>query len=129
MDVYTEEEVASEAEEPLEAIVRTSSGVASKRLTSTINSSSGEKSKIVAGLLGILLGFGSHKLYLGITTPGIIMLILTAGGFAAMGFTCCLSGFLAAAVQIVGLVEGIIYLTKSDAEFYRIYVQGKKPWF
>ena len=106
-----------------------SRGGASKRLPSTSNSSNEEKNKMVAGLLGILLGFGSHKLYLGITTPGIIMLIFTAGGFAAMGFTCCLSGFLAGAFQIVGLIEGIIYITKSDADFYRIYVQGKKPWF
>jgi len=30
---------------------------------------------------------------------------------------------------IIGLIEGIIYLTKSDAEFNSTYVSGKKGWF
>jgi hypothetical protein len=30
---------------------------------------------------------------------------------------------------IIGLIEGIMYLTKSDEEFDRIYIQGKKTWF
>ena len=30
---------------------------------------------------------------------------------------------------IIGLIEGIIYLTKSDEDFSRIYVQNKKGWF
>jgi hypothetical protein len=30
---------------------------------------------------------------------------------------------------IIGLIEGIIYLLKSDEEFYATYVQGKKKWF
>ncbi|WP_238567166.1 hypothetical protein [Jejuia pallidilutea] len=30
---------------------------------------------------------------------------------------------------LIGLVEGIIYLTKSDADFYNTYQVGKKPWF
>ena len=30
---------------------------------------------------------------------------------------------------IIGLIEGIIYLTKSDEEFYNTYQVGKKPWF
>jgi hypothetical protein len=29
----------------------------------------------------------------------------------------------------IGLIEGILYLTKSDEEFYRTYVLGKKEWF
>ncbi|MEX0716039.1 MAG: hypothetical protein WD066_05605 [Planctomycetaceae bacterium] len=29
----------------------------------------------------------------------------------------------------IGLVEGIIYLTKSDEEFYQTYIVGKKEWF
>jgi len=72
--------------------------------------------KLVAGLLGILLGgFGVHKFYLGMTTPGIIQLVITL-------VTC---GF----GSIVGLIEGIIYLTKSDADFYQLYVVEKKQWF
>jgi hypothetical protein len=30
---------------------------------------------------------------------------------------------------VLGLIEGIIYLTKSDEEFYNTYQVGKKPWF
>ncbi|NNC62181.1 MAG: hypothetical protein HKO11_07575, partial [Eudoraea sp.] len=30
---------------------------------------------------------------------------------------------------LIGLIEGIIYLTKSDEEFYNTYQVGKKPWF
>ena len=33
------------------------------------------------------------------------------------------------AMAIIGLVEGIMYLTKSDEEFVATYVDGKKPWF
>lgn len=77
---------------------------------------SGENKKMVAGILGILLGgFGVHKFYLGYTKEGIIQLILT--------FVTC------GAASIVGLIEGIIYLTKSDEEFYQTYQVGKKPWF
>jgi hypothetical protein len=31
--------------------------------------------------------------------------------------------------HLSGLVEGIIYLTKTDEEFYRLYIAGKKEWF
>ena len=77
------------------------------------------KSKLVAGLLGLFLGeFGVHKFYLGYTTEGIIMLLVTL----------LTGGLLAVVVWAVGIVEGIIYLTKSDGEFHEIYVQGKKGW-
>jgi TM2 domain-containing membrane protein YozV len=76
--------------------------------------------KIAAGLCAILLGsFGIHKFILGMPTPGIIMLLITL-------LTC---GIGAAATSIIGLIEGIIYLTKSDQEFYETYVIGKKEWF
>jgi hypothetical protein len=38
-------------------------------------------------------------------------------------------GFLAGIMSIVGLVEGILYLTKTDQEFEAMYVTGQKPWF
>ncbi|ALJ05350.1 hypothetical protein APS56_09520 [Pseudalgibacter alginicilyticus] len=82
----------------------------------TFDSVSGENKKILAGVLGILFGgFGVHKFVLGYTKEGIIQLIATI-------VTC---GF----ASIIGLIEGIIYLTKSDAEFYATYQVGKKPWF
>ena len=33
------------------------------------------------------------------------------------------------AMQVIGLAEGIIYLTKSDGEFYQTYAIQKKDWF
>jgi TM2 domain-containing membrane protein YozV len=82
----------------------------------TSGSSSDASKKVAAGICGILLGaFGVHKFVLGYTTEGIIMLI-------AFIPSCGLTG-------IVGLVEGIIYLTKSDEEFVETYVKNKKGWF
>lgn len=72
--------------------------------------------KLVAGLLGILLGgFGVHKFYLGMTTAGIIQLVIGV-------VTCGIGG-------IIGLIEGIIYLTKTDQDFYQQYIVEKKQWF
>jgi len=62
---------------------------------------------------------GVHKFILGLTTPGIIMVLVTL-------LTC---GFGAAVMGIIGLVEGIIYLTKSEEEFYQRYIVDKQGWF
>ena len=88
------------------------------------NKPPGADKKIAAGLCGILLGgLGIHKFILGYTTEGIIMLAVSlVGGF----FTC---GIASAVVYVIGVVEGIMYLTKSDEEFVQTYVIGKKPWF
>lgn len=97
--------------------------------------------KLIAGLLGIILGsLGIHKFYLGLTTPGVVMLgvnigawvlaillgILTLG--AGLIVTVPLAALVSGAIGLLGLVEGILYLTKSDADFQRDYVLGKKPW-
>jgi len=76
--------------------------------------------KVAAGVCGILLGaFGVHKFILGMTKPGLIMLLITV-------LTCGVGG---AVTSIIGLIEGIIYLTKSDHEFCQTYVVEKKEWF
>ena len=89
-----------------------------------MSSSDANSKKIAAGVCGILLGaFGVHKFILGYTTPAIIMLVVSlVGGL----FTC---GMASAVMGIIGLVEGIIYLTKSDEEFHTIYMANEKPWF
>ena len=38
-------------------------------------------------------------------------------------------GLAAAVVWVIAIVEGIIYLTKPQADFYRIYVLNKREWF
>lgn len=68
--------------------------------------SAGSKSKIAAGLFAIFLGgFGVHKFYLGKVGMGILYLLFCWTFIPA----------------IVSLIEGIIYLTKSDADFARQY--------
>ncbi len=85
--------------------------------------------KIAAGLCGILLGaFGVHKFILGYSGTGGLMLAISL--CSLLGIFCCfLSVFGYFAMHVIGLVEGIIYLTKSDEEFVRIYVDGRKEWF
>ena len=83
----------------------------------------GEKSKIVAGLLGIFLGgLGLHKFYLGCKDEGLIMLGVWFIGWFIYGFPSVIVG-------LIGFIEGIIYLFKSDEEFYNTYVANKKCWF
>lgn len=91
--------------------------------------------KVMAGVFGLLLGgFGIHKFIIGATVPGIIMLAVTllgtclfvGVGWALIGLPC---GFGPAAMGVIGFVEGILYLTKSDEDFNRIYLVGKRGWF
>jgi TM2 domain-containing membrane protein YozV len=84
--------------------------------------------KIPAGICGILLGsLGIHKFILGYTGAGLVMLLVS---IVAPIVTCFTFGFLGTFVMsIIGLIEGIIYLCKSDEEFVRTYVDGRKEWF
>ncbi len=89
---------------------------------------SGENKKLLAGLLAIFVGYlGVHKFILGYNKEGFILL----GGFLVGILTYCfiIGIFIILAVGVVALIEGILYLTKSDEEFYQTYQVGKKPWF
>lgn len=82
------------------------------------------KSHVVAGLLAIFLGvFGVHKFYLGYNQAGFVMLTVTVLGSL---FTL---GLAAPVMQVIALIEGVIYLAKSQAEFDMVYVSGKRDWF
>ena len=82
------------------------------------------KSKIAAGLLAIFLGsLGIHKFYLGYSGAGIVMLLVT------LLASIVTLGLAAAIMSLIALIEGIIYLTKTDEQFYYTYVAGKKSWF
>ena len=76
-----------------------------------------ESKRVLAGVLGILLGcIGAHRFALGDPLGGLLRLLITSLTVGVVG-------------SLLGLVEGILYLSKSDAEFVRIYqVEGKK-WF
>ena len=76
--------------------------------------------KLAAGLLAIFLGsLGVHKFVLGYNTAGLIMLLVTV-------LTCGIAGFV---MGVIGIIEGIIYLTKTQEEFESIYIQNSKEWF
>ena len=76
-----------------------------------------ENKKILAGILAIVLGiFGIHKFILGYTQEEIILIVISIISCGTVS-------------SIIGLIEGIIYLTKSDEEFYQTYQVGKKGWF
>ena len=75
-----------------------------------------ENKRVLAGIFALILGgLGIHKFILGYTQEGIIQLIIGV-------CTCGIGG-------VIGFIEGIIYLTKSDEEFYNIYQANKKGWF
>lgn len=66
----------------------------------------GSKNKVVAALLAFFLGgIGVHKFYLGQMGMGVAYLLLCWTGIPAL----------------IALIEGILYLTKSDDEFAQLY--------
>jgi len=78
--------------------------------------------------LAIFLGsLGVHKFLLGYQKEGFILLGVTIATYV---LSCVGIGLLFVWIPgVIGLVEGILYLTKSDEEFYNTYQANKKPWF
>lgn len=76
-----------------------------------------DNKRLAAGLLAIIAApFGVHKFLLGFVKEGFFWLVLSV---ITMGM---LKAFL-------GIVEGIIYLSKSDREFYSLYQIHHRKWF
>jgi len=76
----------------------------------------GAEKKLVAGLLAIFVApLALHKFYLGYTKEDIIQIIIVF-------CTCFLGGF-------ISIIEGVIYLSKSDEDFVNTYIKNKKGWF
>lgn len=74
--------------------------------------------KILCGLMAIFLGnLGIHKFLLGYTGAGVITLLLNCTG---VGIPI---------MRIITIIEGIMYLTKTDEDFYNTYIANQKQWF
>lgn len=109
-------EFAGDAKEKAKEFAGEAKETASEFVKDASAALGGENKKLVAGILAILLGsLGIHKFILGYQKEGIIQLIAS---FVTCGVAC-----------IIPFIEGIIYLTKSDEEFYNTYQVGKKGWF
>jgi TM2 domain-containing membrane protein YozV len=80
--------------------------------------------RVAAGVCGIFLGgLGIHKFILGMPGTGTLMLLLNLVG----GFLTC--GLASVVMHAIGLIEGILYLTRSDEDFHQVYVVQKRHWF
>ncbi len=83
--------------------------------------SASDKNRIVAALLALFLGhLGVHKFYLGKTNAGIVMLVC-----GTIGWLLILPGVVN---MLIAFIEFVIYLVKSDQDFYRDYVVGDRSW-
>lgn len=86
------------------------------------------KSPIVAGILALFFGgLGVHKFYMGYNSEGVALLAAT---LISVLLSMILIGLIPLMIiSVVVFVEAILYLTKNEAEFHRIYIEGHKPWF
>lgn len=85
--------------------------------------------RVAAGVLGILLGaFGIHKFILGYTSAALVMLLSSLAGLV-LGWCLCVPAIAPSVMGVIGLIEGILYLTKTDEEFLRTYILQRRTWF
>jgi len=99
-----------------------------KEAFDNLSNAGGENKKVLAGILAIILGsLGVHKFILGYQKEGLILLGATVVGYATL--CIAIGAFILMATGIIGLIEGIIYLMKSDEEFHDTYQVNKRPWF
>jgi TM2 domain-containing membrane protein YozV len=81
--------------------------------------------RTTAGLVALLLGIfglgwiGIHKFMMGYKSTGILWIVISL-------VTCFIGG---AVLSVISIVEGIIYLTMTDEQWYQTYIMGRKEWF
>lgn len=72
----------------------------------TIFVSGAMKSKLIAGLLGILLGvFGAHNFYLGYKNKAMTQLLLTVLSFGILSFVSAIWGFIEGVLILIGNIN------------------------
>ena len=111
-------------QQPAEDAVHRDGSVSSRARRAYAAEALRQKDHVAAGLLAIFLGvFGVHKFYLGCNQTGFLMLAVSIiGGIVTFGVA-------ALVIEVIALIEGVIYLTKSQTEFDRIYVLNQRDWF
>ena len=86
--------------------------------------------RLMAGIAGILVGYlGIHKFILGYNKEGLYYLAVNFIVVPIISFITCGSAGVLFAINLIPIIEGVIYLTKSDDEFINTYQVNKKPWF
>lgn len=75
-----------------------------------------QSQRVLCGIMGILFGgIGIHRFILGDVGGGVLRIVISL-------VTCGVG-------SLLGFIEGIIYLTKSDEQFVAEYQVGRKAWF
>ena len=92
-----------------------------------------EKNKWIAAVFAVLLGqWGAHKFYLGHWKLGVLYIAVTATIFAILvasgGSDIAMIGLFGPWAVIL-VVEGVLFAVKSQEDFHRIYVEGRRAMF
>jgi len=87
------------------------------------NSEKRDCNHVIAGLFGIFLGgFGIHKFYMGYQKDGLTYLLTFVFGFILCGIPSVI-------IAVIGIIEGIIYLSSTQQEFERKYILNRHNLF
>ncbi|MGD1873730.1 MAG: TM2 domain-containing protein [Mastigocoleus sp.] len=80
--------------------------------------------QLLGGYCGIIFGgFGLHKFILGYAIEGTVMLAVSIMGLIfAYGIPLLI-------MQLIGLIEGMIYLNKNHEDFINSYFVNRQGWF
>ena len=95
---------------------------ASNALDSVFNNGPSGKSRGIAGLLAILMGWcGLHYFYLNKPTAGIVFLLIAI-------LSC---GILATVTSVVSIIQGVLFFTSTEQEFEQkwVYSPSNFPLF
>ena len=95
---------------------------ASNALDSVFNNGPSGKSRGIAGLLAILMGWcGLHYFYLNKPTAGIVFLLIAI-------LSC---GILATVTSVVSIIQGVLFFTSTQQEFEQkwVYSPSNFPLF
>lgn len=80
-----------------------------------------ETNRVTVGICAILLGaLGVHKFILGYNQAGIIMVLVSVVGLFFGG---------ALVMSVIGIIEGVKYLSMSDLQFREVHGKLQRPWF